>query len=234
MTVTASAIDRAVRSICAEVAKRIAGRNVKALDETRLWEELACCVLSSQVTYESALAAVREMRCAGIFHDICGTVSNRTLLSRITRILKTPAQVAGRPIRYRFPESRASQLVETRRSLSSAGLTLREVVYGPETEVEKRRRLVSLVCGFGPKQASMFLRATGTSYALAILDRHALKFMGLLSLVDKDSLLGSLNLRRYESLEGRFESYARSLGYPTGYVDWAVWIVMRAMNTMRA
>jgi len=91
---------------------------------------------------------------------------------------------------------------------------------------------MSLVCGFGPKQTSMFLRNVSSSYSLAILDRHALRFMNMVGLVSEQEMSMSSTLPRYEAIEGRFGRYAVDIGYPTGYVDWAVWIVMRAFGSI--
>ena len=84
-----------------------------------------------------------------------------------------------------------------------------------------------MVCGFGPKQASMFLRNIGCTYDLAILDRHVLRYMvmqGLISPLRTDSI----SLTQYESIEFAMENYAILLGYSIGYVDLAIWIAMRA------
>jgi len=94
-----------------------------------------------------------------------------------------------------------------------------------------RQSLVTEISGVGPKQASMFLRNTGKSYDLAILDTHVLRFM------DMQNLL-SINQRNistvtaYERTERVFVDYADRLGYPVGYLDWAIWATMRAAKEL--
>lgn len=86
-------------------------------------------------------------------------------------------------------------------------------------------RLMALVTGLGPKQASMFLRNTGHTLELAVLDRHVLVFMDLLGLAP---LPKALTLAEYLRREAVFAGFADRLGHSVGHVDWAVWFVMRA------
>ena len=77
----------------------------------------------------------------------------------------------------------------------------------------------------------MFLRNIGKSYDLAILDTHVIRFMDLHGMLpDKDRHLGSM--RTYERVELTFSGYARDLGYPVGYLDWAIWATMRAAREL--
>ena len=95
-----------------------------------------------------------------------------------------------------------------------------------------RRHLISEISGIGPKQASMFLRNIGLSHDLAILDTHLLRYLEMQSLLDQERLkVGSLP--NYERTEQVAIKYADSLGYPVGYLDWAIWATMRAAMELR-
>jgi len=225
-------LDHAVRRLCPEVAQRVEAKKFKRLTEAELWRELACCVLSSQVRYETALAAAKALATENVFVDFLTGKSERYLRQRTLHVLRSPLQVGNRPVYFRFPYSKAKQLVRTRTALLDAGLRLRDLVYDTCAERRKRRLLIQVVSGFGPKQSSMFLRAAGASYDLAILDTHALAFMRLLGLAPADHTPPYLPLPRYERLEADFEHYANAVGYRLGYVDWAVWIVMRAVREL--
>ncbi|GLS17013.1 hypothetical protein GCM10007874_00280 [Labrys miyagiensis] len=89
--------------------------------------------------------------------------------------------------------------------------------------------LVEMAPGFGPKQASMFLRNTGVSYDLAILDRHVLDYMRLIGLRTAQSK-PLTTMKRYRCDELSMCDHARALGFPVGILDWAIWIVMRVAN----
>jgi N-glycosylase/DNA lyase len=227
MMVTGMIVEQAVRALCPDVARQIESRSSHILPETRLWEELVCCVLSSQVQYEVALAATRRLRGLRVFSDIRDGVSPSRLRPKIYDALSRVLRVDGRPLRYRFPRSKASQLATTVRAISECSGGLAPVVYSVDDDRKKRRRLIDLVCGFGPKQASMFLRNCGVSYGLAVLDRHTLRFMAAIGLVRERDSGHPTTLNQYERLESIFNGYSADLGYPSGYVDWAVWIVMR-------
>jgi len=225
-------LDSAVRRLCPEVASRAEAKQPKRLSEAGLWRELACCVLSSQVKYETALAAAEALVAANVFADFLSARSDSYVKHRALKVLSSPLKVQNRCMFFRFPFSKAHQLIQTRRMLLRAGVSLRDLVYQDSGERTKRRHLIALVSGFGPKQASMFLRAAGVSFDLAILDTHVLKFMALLGLAQHSELKPYLSLHRYEALEQQFERYANEVGYHLGYVDWAVWIVMRALKQL--
>jgi N-glycosylase/DNA lyase len=224
-------IEQVVEKMCPEVAKRAATLSVRLWPEERLWEELTCCLLSSQVRYEVALAATQSMRRAAFFDGLAGRQSATALERRTFSLLSRGLIIDGRVVRYRFPRSRASQLARTHRAILGRGQRLSEIVYAPSEERDKRRWLVNIVHGFGPKQASMFLRNCGYSYALAVLDRHTLRFMHWLGLIRAEDIARTSSLAHYERLEDVFRTYAARLGYPAGYVDWAIWIVMRALSS---
>lgn len=233
MTTLALRLDTAVRRLCPDVANGVQTNAELVRRENMLWEVMACCVLSSQVRYENAYAASQVLSASGIFDAIYDGLTDANLIRNIAGILRRPLEIDGRKVRYRFPRARARQLAFTRRNLLERGLTLERLVYGPELSTEKRQSLVAIVSGFGPKQASMFLRTCGVSYDFAVLDRHTLRFMKLLDLLPKSRQPSYSTLREYEAIERCFSVYAQSTGYPTGIVDWAVWIVMRALNALR-
>jgi N-glycosylase/DNA lyase len=229
---TAIRLDRAVRSLCPDIAERVEHKTKNRLTEVGLWRELTCCVLSSQVSYQIALSATSRLNQLGVFSRISGRESTAVLYREIYNALNNPLNVDGKRVRYRFPSLRARQICATRDALETDDLFLSTLVYRNETDLEKRRQLISTVFGFGPKQTSMFLRNVSESYGLAILDRHALRFMNILGLVADREASVSATLRQYELIEFRFSKYASRIGYPTGYVDWAVWIVMRAFGSL--
>ena len=61
----------------------------------------------------------------------------------------------------------------------------------------------------------MFLRNSGVSYDLAILDRHVLDYMVALSIQSELEPFKS-NLAQYCRYEERLRSYANKIGFPVG------------------
>jgi N-glycosylase/DNA lyase len=105
--------------------------------------------------------------------------------------------------------------------------SLIERVFSGNEPREIRKQLISDIAGIGPKQASMFLRNTGISYDLAILDTHVLHYLNIKKVLSQEQMkIGTLSA--YEKTESIVVQYADSLGYPVGYLDWAIWATMRA------
>lgn len=189
--------------------------------------EVLCCVLSSQVPYEMAQCAVWRIRECGLLSEERWRDDSPEFESMLYELLLAPMKVGGRIRKYRFPMMRAKQICLTRTTLRDQGVDLAELVFQGRAAKLLRKELTSLIYGLGPKQASMFLRNVGRTYELAILDRHALRYMVLQDLIPP-LRSNSLSFMQYELIERAMEDYATGLGYPVGYVDWAIWITMRA------
>ncbi len=120
----------------------------------------------------------------------------------------------------RFRNNKAKYLVEARgKFLCGEGIRdCLELNSGPK---EKREWLVRNVKGMGYKEASHFLRNIGLGQNLAILDRHILKNMRLLAVIDKipDSITGKV----YLYLENKLEEYSKHVEIPMEHLDFVLW-----------
>ena len=124
-----------------------------------------------------------------------------------------------------FPRARSKQLAQVRNALARVPLAIR--LEDGNVAKHLRKSLVTDIPGLGPKQASMFLRNIGRSYDLAILDTHVLRFMDMQELLPiEQARIGTIT--GYERAEEIAIDYAESLGYPAGYLDWAIWATMKA------
>lgn len=220
-------LEYAVAAICPEIEAR-AKLSQAALNEERLWWELSCCVLSSQVPYDLAIAAADAIHNQRVLLQRSEDKSN--LSAEIAQILWRPLFVNGASRHYRFPNSKADQLASTRISVTQTSGDLCSLLTELQTASAAREWLVSNAAGCGPKQASMFLRNSGVSYDLAILDRHVLNYMRLTGLQARDDPSIS-TLSRYRKYETKLRTHAAKLGFAVGLLDWAIWIVMRAARS---
>lgn len=221
-------IETAVLRICRELQNDPPSRTWVEYTESELIYELTACILGSQVPYELALAAVREIYNAGLLICPMNTDSLKTHRESLVHVLKQPLQYEGcsrSGRRYRFAVSRADHICRTLNSILSIGGSLRKFLQSFNSAREARRSVVNLVTGMGPKQASLFLRNIGFSEHIAILDSHVLRFMSLLGLSRTDRSITSI--RYYEEHETALKRYARNLDFTLGRVDLAIWIVMR-------
>jgi N-glycosylase/DNA lyase len=222
----AARVEQAVAAICPDIAMRVASRPPE-WSERRLWAEFSTCLLSSQVPYPLAVAAAEAIDRTDVLLD--ERVGEKELFVRIGRTLREPVLVAGRRRFYRFPAVRARQLAASRAEVTRFAGNLQPLVLSFGDGALARAWFVAHLPGIGPKQASMFLRNSGVSYDLAILDRHVLDYMTSLS-IQKELKPFRSNLVQYCRYEARLRLYANEMGFPVGLLDWAIWIVMRVAS----
>lgn len=192
----------------------------KEFSEADLWREAVSCILGSAVRHEQAMAALGALEKAGVLDPPSHPADSPRLEALIFGVLAPKNQT----ISYRFPRTRAGQIAGAVNSLYGSGTSLREIC-GRGDPRDVRRTLIA-VPGFGPKQASLFLRNTGFTSDLAILDCHVLRYMSW----QGGPTIGKpvRTLARYEYLENLLRIDADRLGVPLGQFDWIVWLVMRA------
>jgi len=198
-------------------------------EERSLWWELSCCLLSSQVPFDLAVAAADRIDTEGLLWTQTGCAAS--FANDIEALLRYPFEVDGRMRHYRFPTSRGRQLAETHSRVTSCFGSLGGLLSRYADANDARQWLVAHSPGIGPKQASMFLRNIGHSYDLAVLDRHVATYMSALG-IEMPGRIAS-GLTGYMRREQALRSHAKDLGLSVGLMDWAIWIVMRvAKNTI--
>jgi N-glycosylase/DNA lyase len=80
----------------------------------------------------------------------------------------------------------------------------------------------------------MFLRNIGFSLDLAVIDVHVLRYLAATGDGAVPSPRDVSSLKRYEIVEERFQQLAKALGTLPGYLDTAVWVVMRTLRREEA
>lgn len=218
-------LSKAVAAICPDIQSQV--ENDTVLDERRMWWELSCCILSSQVPYALAVAAADEIDKQGLLYK--GMCSSKSIKADLINTLSRPLTVGGKYRNYRFPIARAHQLAATHAAVLREASTLNDLTKSFTNAAKGRDWLVNYAPGLGPKQASMFLRNVGVSYELAILDRHVLNYMTVLGIYSGKSLSIS-GLPQYRQYEIALIEHAKGLNCAVGMLDWAIWIVMRVAN----
>jgi N-glycosylase/DNA lyase len=86
---------------------------------------------------------------------------------------------------------------------------------------DARDWLVQKVKGVGYKEASHFLRNIGYEEEFAILDRHILKNLKLLGVIEK--IPNSLSKKRYLEIEKRMKEFAERIEIPMADLDLLLW-----------
>jgi Thermostable 8-oxoguanine DNA glycosylase len=91
----------------------------------------------------------------------------------------------------------------------------------PVLAFELREWLVKNVLGLGYKEASHFLRNIGRNDGLAILDRHILRNLKRLGVIQ--SIPKSISRKYYLDIEQRFSKFADDLGIALDELDLVFW-----------
>jgi N-glycosylase/DNA lyase len=230
MDVDPQALQRAVAAIYPDIEASVDACAPEHAEEG-LWWHLSSTLLSSRVPFEMATAAADAIADAGVL--ISTTQSLASVRWRLQQILKAPLSVNGRSRRYRFPDLKAEQLAVSRAAIMRCYGSITAFLSAHADQCCAREWLVAYAPGFGPKQASMFLRNTGRTYELAILDRHVLSYMILIGVLNSgQQSVGTLPL--YRARERVLQEHVAQRGFRLGLFDWAVWIVMRSLRQLHS
>ncbi len=121
----------------------------------------------------------------------------------------------------RFPNNKASYIVETRRMFTSGkGIKIKHRV-DPDDILATRQWFAENVKGIGYKEASHFLRNIGLGKGLAILDVHILKNLirhGVIKAVPK-----SLSRSKYLESEQKVRKFSEKIKIPMDELDILFW-----------
>ncbi len=118
----------------------------------------------------------------------------------------------------RFHHTKAKRLNTLKKVMTHVtGILTDEII----SAFEKRELLVSLVNGFGLKEATHFLRNIGKNDGLAILDRHILRNLKKFGVID--TVPGNLSPKRYYELEKQFQKFAAAIQIPLDELDLLLW-----------
>jgi len=126
-------------------------------------------------------------------------------------------QIAKELYGVRFNNNKAGYIVEARRNFADVSNFFR----GSKDIYKKREWLVQNIKGFGYKEASHFLRNIGLGENLAILDRHILKNLKLLKVIDEIPNL--LSKKKYLEIEEKMKKFSKDIGIPMSHLDLVLW-----------
>lgn len=192
------------KKIKPEITKRISEfRKIwKEADNDTLFTELSFCLFTPQSSARQCWKAVNIL----LEKDLLFDGGWEEIASEINMV--------------RFRNNKAKYLTEARGRFM-CGEGIRDCLDLHSGSKEKREWLVRNIKGMGYKEGSHFLRNIGLGQNLAILDRHILKNMKLLGVIDKipDSITGKV----YLDLESRLEAYSEKAGIPMEHLDFVLW-----------
>lgn len=225
-------INQTIRAMCTEVkAQGGVLKDWRLLTEDELFYEAAVCIFGSQMVFEMAVATADRLCDTNLLRPPRRGFDPSKYESSIIAALSEPLAMVGkngttRWARPRFKNRLAALLTTTVSEIYGKAHSIRGLLFSVTSAEKAREALIQNVCGFGPKQASLFLRRVGYCADLAVLDAHVLDYLRLaygLSLTP--SRLGRLSF--YEEIENTFREIAAEFGHSIGCVDLATWLTMR-------
>lgn len=168
----------------------------KKLSEPEHIYELFFCLLTPQSNAKKCWQAVEQLKNLKNFNK-----------ATLTDILKS---------KTRFHNNKTKYLLEAKKEWPNISLQLKK-----ENPIEIRNWLHKNVKGLGLKESSHFLRNIGKSdNKIAILDRHILKNLSELKVINQEQIK---NPDHYLEIESKFQNFSREISIPIDELDLLFW-----------
>ncbi len=172
--------------------------------EYDIYCELIFCIFTPQSKARVCNEAVQMLQEKGLMLD--GTEE------QLGRELNT--------VRFRY--TKAKNVVDSRKVFFKNGnISIKPIIKRFRTPLDARDWLVQNVRGIGYKEASHFLRNIGLGERLAILDRHILKNLVLLGVIDE--IPKSISDKKYIEIEKKLIEFSDSISLPPDHFDILLW-----------
>ncbi len=168
----------------------------KCLNEEESYKEFMFCLITPQSNAKKCWSAIEEI----------SKLANPTK-DQLISILKK---------RARFHNNKANYILESKEKWKEISAQLDKT-----NRKELRNYIASKVKGYGLKEASHFLRNIGKSdNQIAILDRHILRNLKDLKVIDTDKIKSK---NHYLEIENRFMKFSEEIGIPIDELDLLFW-----------
>jgi N-glycosylase/DNA lyase len=182
-------------------AIRVRLSEFQSVPPSEYFYELAYCLLTPQSSAAHADQVVARLR-ESDFHS--QSIDPEPILRRKEHYI-------------RFHKAKTRYLFHMKEHYAEIAQKLSE----PISAFDFREWLVMNVIGLGYKEATHFLRNVGKNDGLAILDRHILRMLEKLEVID--SIPKSIGRKQYLELEQRFIVFANSIGIVLDELDLVIW-----------
>ncbi|MEA3476525.1 MAG: N-glycosylase/DNA lyase [Candidatus Cloacimonadota bacterium] len=168
-------------------------------NDADIFAELVFCILTPQSKAKSCWKAVKS------------------LIEKNLLFNGDKNQIAKELNGVRFQNNKSRYIIEARKKYIKSLKFLKSDI---DTLV-RREWLARNIKGFGYKEASHFLRNIGFGEDLAILDRHILKNLKLLKLIDEIPKV--LSKKKYLEIEERMKKFSEDVKIPMSHLDLVWW-----------
>ena len=122
----------------------------------------------------------------------------------------------------RFKNNKSKYLVELRELMTEDGkLQPRKILSRQGNTFEKREWILKNIKGMGMKEANHVLRNLGFGEEIAILDRHILRNLAELNVIDE--VPKSMTIKKYYEIEDKMKEYSEFSGIGMDALDLVLW-----------
>ena len=203
-------LDREIKKIYKEIGSEVD----KRLDEFKeVWDkgseedifaEVAFCVLTPQSKARNAWKAIGILR------------ENGLLLNG------EAGEIAEHLNIVRFKNNKAKYLVELRSLMTRDGKLMPKTILAEKGDVfQKRKWIFDNIKGMGMKEANHLLRNLGFGSDIAILDRHILRNIAALGVIDE--VPKSITEKNYYEIENKMREYSKISKITMDKLDLILW-----------
>ncbi len=135
----------------------------------------------------------------------------------------TPEEIAEYLNVVRFKNTKASNLVRLRELMTNDNneIITKDLFLSMKDSFERREWIVKNIKGMGWKEASHFLRNVGLGGQLAILDRHILRNMERLGIIEE--IPKTITPKKYVEMEEKLREYTKKIKIPMDHMDLLLW-----------
>jgi len=173
-------------------------------NDEEIFIELAFCILTPQSKAQSCWEAIRKLE------------DQDLLLSGNAEQMSPYLHCA------RFKNKKAHYIEEARKLFMHDGkISIKSRISTFDSIYKCRDWLVNNIRGLGYKEASHFLRNIGFGESVAILDRHVLRNLTMLHIIEE--IPNSLSRNKYLQIEKKMAAFAKQLHIPLSHLDLLLW-----------
>lgn len=167
--------------------------------------ELSFCILTPQSKAVNAWKAITTLRENGLLFK------------------GSPEEIVEYLNIVRFKNNKAKYLVELREQMTdkNGNIITRDFFDSIKSVKEKREWIVKNIKGMAYKEAGHFLRNVGFGKEIAILDRHILKNLVKLEVIE--DIPKSLTPKLYLEIEEKMKAYCKFINIPMDSLDLLLW-----------
>jgi N-glycosylase/DNA lyase len=204
-------------------------------NDEKIFTELAFCILTPQSRAKSCWGAILELRGEDLLFE--GDTEKIKQKLQCVRFKNKKAQyiVKARKLfmKHTCPivTQKTIKIIPHHTALEKMGrgdyqvnkerVCLKPVLDMFDNAHECREWLVNKIDGLGYKEASHFLRNIGMGEEIAILDRHILRNLKEIGVIEE--IPESLSKKKYMQIEKQMIEFARQIRIPVSHLDLLLW-----------